>query len=768
RSVTSWATSNGSTVIEVTQTPYINGLVPSGTALASNSAIGSGGKGFRSDITSTTGTTFETTPILIYSGHDAYSNVRLDYASVTLDTNGVQMPVDLLPTKLVSAPMFDAYGGEVKYFADPTEQLFEMDAYRWAAEQFVCQTPDNPFVAPFYTDGANGNGAFCTKADALRRSLIGLGFPAYAPVTGRLSIAQFQWNVANGIPMFGLVRLMFPAVPDSGVAAQTCNGVTTQLHIIQSSGDNGSVDVYANGRGWDFNKLMAGGTYTGFMPVPDRAGYAFAPSADSVNPNAEPDDDGALGPNARIILYGSFLIDYFADYDIEGDGTAGFAGNSVFDAAGGERILGILESPDVYLAIEHNILLNPVMPRFSGDPYAFPTAAVTTLGNSVPAATPSRLGNNPALNVAADRGLATAGRINMVDVNDGTDAAFNKPVNLASPYDGYFPWSEGLVPVAGEGNVGTMRLMSRATTADNASNESLVKSMAAGSSPAIPTTGMTALLNLAKPTRAGSTSGKEADILNYYYRLMTKTASQYRDNDWPIAAWPGNNLAENFCIGKEDCGVNGTDNHNGDKTHLMFPSGYMHGWKVALAALDMSADEWNNMLTGIATPVGSIPAASLWEQIQNSCDGTMCRLGRPFSVSDIGLYKAVSLEQNQGKYFFVTEDATTGYGLLDGAWQDIPTQMYSGGLLDMHAHSNMNGIIYTPGPLEWEPGNSNYDTGVHMSYVTGSIITGYGSYTKNRSADDRYILVYDAHAVDNIATSSMVVVLRRYDWQLLQ
>jgi len=769
------ATGNGSTVIEVTQAPYALGSVPSGTALASNTSIGSGGKGFRNGTGSQTGATFESVPYLLYTGHGTKTAFKVDWAATQQDTTGVDLPANLLPQKLVNAPLLGTTA-EVDYFANPNSQLFDMDTYRWAAEQFTCQTA--PFTPA--NDGQFGNGIYCSKAEALRLSVdaivsaaSGGAVRAFAPVTGRLNIAQIQYNIANGIPMFGIVRLMFPAVPDSGVTA-TCNGTSTQLHVIESAGD-------ASNGSYDFNKLMACGkdcAYTGSIIDPYTLGgqYPF-----TVADGAVPDNDGDLGSNARLIVYGGLLIDYFADYDIQANPTGGSPGagtDTVFNPAGGERLLSPLESPDVYLAIEHNVMINPVMPRFMGNnPLPFPTAAPQTNPNAN-ATSPSRLGNAaPAVGSAATNTLVSANSVNMVDLNDAASPMQGNAVNLASPYDGYFPWSEGMLPPQiGESPAGTMRLQSRATVADNPSSQGLVAMVAsvgsAGEQASLPTLA-SSLLSMSKPVRVGQVAGIEADVLRYYYDLMAKTLDQKNANDWPVAGWPGNGLTAPFCIGAQDC--LGGDN-TGDKIHLMFPTGYMHGWKVALAALDITADEWNHVLTGGAAPrVGIADAQGLYSQLLNSCSqdgllpGAGCPMGLPynFGVDQGGWSQGVvqGIQDGENQYFNVTQDAATGYGLLDSKWRDIPATMYSGGLLDMHAHSNMNGIIYTPGPLEWEPGNSGYDTGIHISYVNGSIITGYGAYTKNKTSNDRYVLVYDQQAVDNINVNQGSILLLRYDHQ---
>jgi type II secretory pathway pseudopilin PulG len=741
---------NGSTVIEVTQATYELNVAPSGVAIASNTVLGIGGKGFRKYDKSKTGASFASTPYLVYSGHGTATGVKVNWADMQHDTTGADLPNNKLPTNLISAPLAGT-DAEIKLFKNPQEQLFSMPTYRWAAEQFTCQTLSWPPVANPAQDGLNGNGKFCSKGEALRASLAGMGYVPRAPVTGRLTLAEFQYNVANNIPMFGMVRVMFPAQPSGK------SGACGALHVIEQP---------ANApRGANFNKLVSGSRDNVY---------------DGGTVNVILDRDGDLGPTARLIVYGSLLIDYFADYPIEaaapGVGIA-LQYNAIFDPAGGERFLLPIESPDVYLAIEHNIMINPVMPNFVGsDPQAFPTAARRNLGVPQPAVIPSRLADPTGLNVAANNPLAAVGQINMVDLNRIGDPAAGNRVNLASPYDGFFPWAEGLVPrAAGMGLTGTMRLMSRGTLG----LVTAMKIIEAGVQPmAMPSGKMRSLLTKPKPRRAAApvtNSGRESDVLRYHYRLMVEsiqhgTTGEAPDNQsWPVAPWPGSLLTNDFYMGQKDQ-ANG--NNDGDKLHLMFPTGYPHGWKVALAALDMSANEWNNILSGtVGGDDGIATANGLYVQLTGGCGGGGCPRGLPMSSFEpefANLANVQTIQNNQRRYFFVTTDAATGYGLIDADWKDIPSMMYSGGLLDMHAHSNMNGIIYSPGPLEWEPGNSTYDTGVHLSYISGSIITGYGQYTKNNNSAHRYIIVFDKQAVDNVNSNALTIILRRFAWQELK
>ena len=806
---------NGRVLLEVTQAPFVIDDAPSGTALASNTEFGEDSAfGFRRGTSSQTGAVFNHTPLLMYAGHKLRSNANLkvDWASAKRDsaTPAPDLPAGMLPKKLVNSPMI-AEGERMDYFTDADTNLFNMDAYRWAAEQLTCQDPTK-------ADGAAGNGIYCSKGEKLRRALVKMNFPAYAPVTGRLTLAQFEYNVANSIPMFGMIRLMLPAEVAQSNAA-TCNGKSITLHRIGNTSKFGGKDYskltakggpfdsvdsarYTSG---DLTKILNSG-YNGAIPNPNTDGSADesadGPYAFSDPDGAEVDTDGSLGARARMVVYGSVVIDYFADYDIENEATSAeeaiSKSNMVFDPQFGERILTPLESPDVYFWANIPLLINPVMPRFTGtDPYAFPTAA-----------DPTRAGSTNA--------LTTAGLVNM-RVADGSSVN----INLASPYDGNFPWSEGMLRGPAEMNsAGTFRLMSRDFVNDNPSNLGLVKmakDIGRDTEVSGTTTAMTTMLGWRAP---GPGNPKEADIIHYYFDLMRSNVNRAEPMDWPVALWPGNSFGGNFCMGRIDCNTNKVDpssadvtNNMGDKMHLLFPTGYMHGWKAALAALDINADEWNTILSGNGSSLkGIADAGGLYTQLTNDCSPLVggCPLGKPYHSSEVGFKTQADVQAIQDmeeEYFYITKDLATGYGIMDSEWLDLPTTIYSGGLIDIHSHTNMNGIMYTPGPLEWGSGIADYgevrrDGSFNvrfseywssstrrvnfdgnddpemsyanqdaLSYVNGSIITGYGmavGYSdRYQIAESKYLLVYDLQAVDNVNTNMKAIRLRRYDWQQL-
>ncbi len=735
------------TVIEVTQAPYVRNLTsansnPSGTALLSNTRIGQGGKGFRNGTGSQMGLTFDQTPRILYTGHGpnaADNAVRGDPASMALDNTAPydNLPAGQLPHNLVRAPVLNT-PNELTYFPNGNSQLFQLDVYRWGAEQFTCQDPVNT--------GNVRNGRFCDNAERLRQAVDAIwqanyGVPALAPVTGRLTMAEFEYNVNYGIPMFGLIRVMLPTAPSGTSFNCTVNGnpVSGQMYKFT----HGTLTTDPAG---------ALGQYTGGVNAVDQ--------------------DGKLDGTARLVVYGSLMFDFFTDSN----------NNDVFDPAAGERLLTPLEATDAYMKFEMPILINPVLPR---DPAG---------GSSGFLAFPS----------------AHAGGV----IQAGSNA---NPVNVAAPDgSGYYPASEGLIPMTGSTNrqlglTGTMRLMS------NAAGQGLVDLTNQAS-------------NAFPPGNATAMFASESPDLRYFYDIYRAVANQGDIFSWPVAPFPAAiDGTTSFFIGQEDS-IAG--NNNCDQLHLLFPSGYMHGWKVALAALDLKAIDWNTLLSdGVGGGVDIYSNAnSLYSQhatAKNYGDANYPK-GSPFNPAvDPGFSQAGSLERIQSSYFQVEGDAplwqpnrtyalgdmikavdpvsgntrffrasvagtsgpsvnwslpapivdntvtwqdvSSGWPLLTSRWRDIPAEMYVGGLLDMHAHSNINGIVYTPGPLEWEPGNSNYaGDSNHYSYINGAIITGFGGYLKNKVQQARYVLVYANEAVDNINTANIRVVMRRYARQLLK
>ncbi|MDX8407532.1 MAG: hypothetical protein R8L58_04020, partial [Mariprofundaceae bacterium] len=413
-----------------------------------------------------------------------------------------------------------------------------------------------------------------------------------------------------------------------------------------------------------------------------------------------------IAANSRLVVYGMLLLDYFTDTD----------GDQYFDADN-ERILYPIESTDAYLKIEVPAMINPAMPRGTPatDMYAFPTIAT---------------------------GTATANRIN--DNYSATCTTCRSVATLASPIDGWFPESEGMPYPGGALSRGQMALMDA--------------TLATGG-----LTGAAAQI-IGTSTLGTDATGLFTNRLSYYYELMYATTDRDEPNYWPMSSsFPtGITSMDNFYIGEDDAPSN-----EGDKFHLLFPNGYAHGWKVALAALDLSAENWNTLLDGGGVGRSVVDLYSQHVGALAPYGDAVHPVGSPFGVNgainDPGLYKAASLLAEQSDYFYVTRDITTDYGIIDSNFRDIPTLAYSGGLVDTHAWNNISGIIYTSSALEWETGNKG-GTG----YVSGSVITGLGFYNKAKTHDKAHqIFVFDPQTVDNVSTKNMIFRMVRFFKQAL-
>jgi len=661
--------------------------IPSGVAFASNTSVGrcalDGSSGREcpefevefpvgnSENTSTVAV-YNIDPLIAYSGHQSVSNMRVDYANVTRDLttpSAPNMPTGLLPHKLVNDRMLGTPGQ--LNFLNGSGQAFDLDAIRWGAEQFTCR--------------ASNGGKFCGKANALKasvytgRTVVPSG--STAPVTGRLTFTEFQYNVANAIPMFGLVRVMYPAIAQTGTdGSGTCsvNGVAANVQLYQTE-DAGEKLIWSTGS-----------TATDYTGSPTTI-----------------DADGQLGSSAKLIVYGSIMIDFFADDNA----------NMRFDPATGEHILTNLENGESKAEMQVPELINPALP-----------------------------------NMASGTSLSAFPGITM----NGSGA-----INLASPTNGNFPMIEGMVPsVAGATakQDGRMELM-------NPNTASVSKLYEIGDS--VRTSG-----GIGANTPSYFTAYRTR--LEYYYKLARATANDNDPNQWPMAEFPAN-MSSDYCVGSQDCTLApaGTGpNNDGDKFHLMFPSGYMHGWKVALTMLDLKAADWNELLVGTDTLAA-----------QTITDSTLGNKGSPFSQADIPFdYSlqtparftslrakaealiAINAEDHQ---YFYTEEGAGNYALLTSKWADIPAFIYSGGFMQIQYVSNISGAVYTPGPMAWGAEDNLADPGT--GYFNGSIITGFGFARggEHSNSTGYAVVVFDPQAVDNSSVSTLSSVLRRFAWEQL-
>ncbi len=116
--------------------------------------------------------------------------------------------------------------------------------------------------------------------------------------------------------------------------------------------------------------------------------------------------------------------------------------------------------------------------------------------------------------------------------------------------------------------------------------------------------------------------------------------------------------------------------------HLLMPSGYETGWADAFDKLNISAATWS-----------TLPPASCVGQNGGACNKFAVPSGKS------GILTANDIRSDQ--------------------FEDIPTYLYSGGLIDMHSHVNISGLIYVPQGMELEAKDSAAPT---QQYVYGAVV----------------------------------------------
>ena len=129
-----------------------------------------------------------------------------------------------------------------------------------------------------------------------------------------------------------------------------------------------------------------------------------------------------------------------------------------------------------------------------------------------------------------------------------------------------------------------------------------------------------------------------------------------------------------------------------DQYHLLMPSGYTKQWAAAFDHLQISASMWESL--GFEVPADALEGSPLSETLIRGDD-----------------------------------------------FQDIPVYLYSGGLVDMHSHTNISGLIYVPQALELEAETGTSQNATVHQLVNGAIIVRDGFYIK---AKDHSITVLSA------------------------
>ncbi len=116
-----------------------------------------------------------------------------------------------------------------------------------------------------------------------------------------------------------------------------------------------------------------------------------------------------------------------------------------------------------------------------------------------------------------------------------------------------------------------------------------------------------------------------------------------------------------------------------NKYHMLMASGYVDGWYDAFQELNITAQKWQDI--GFTVPSGATMAS-------------------PLTIANI----------------------------RSSSFEDLPTYLYTGGLVDMHHHMNISGLLYVPQSAEIEQKFS----GITM-YMNGGLIVRDGFFLEGRA-----------------------------------
>lgn len=81
------------------------------------------------------------------------------------------------------------------------------------------------------------------------------------------------------------------------------------------------------------------------------------------------------------------------------------------------------------------------------------------------------------------------------------------------------------------------------------------------------------------------------------------------------------------------------------------------------------------------------------------------------------------------------------------AGDDMPAEIYTIGVLDMHGPADICGVLYTPSYMEIENKNNN-----QTQYIRGALIMGNGIYYENTSSSSTSIISFDPNTLDSLVT----------------
>jgi len=136
-----------------------------------------------------------------------------------------------------------------------------------------------------------------------------------------------------------------------------------------------------------------------------------------------------------------------------------------------------------------------------------------------------------------------------------------------------------------------------------------------------------------------------------------------------------------------------------DKYHLLMPSGYVAGWREAFDKLNITGTTWK-----------TLPPDSCRDSSNSPCE----KFGLGDNITGV----------------------PSANDLRSAKFEDIPVYLYSGGLIDMHSHTNISGLVYVPQAMELEALNnrlSGQSISTHQ-YINGAIVVRDGFFIMANSS----------------------------------
>jgi len=230
--------------------------------------------------------------------------------------------------------------------------------------------------------------------------------------------------------------------------------------------------------------------------------------------------------------------------------------------------------------------------------------------------------------------------------------------------------------------------------------------------------------------------------------ILTKIIAQY------------NPITETFAAGsslKTDFATAWASMPTKDQFHAFWPNGYERGWMIAFDALDLDGTEW----TGLPDAADS------------SIDGKTVSVAFPTKTGGVTKYPLFKVPTET-----IDEDYYNGVIPFNGAgvvvdadpasnpipnmflksWEDLPALTFAGGVLDMHAHANISGMLYTPDSGEIEAKSDKKDA---FQYMNGAVLIGNGVFFEDGGSGHSAIaVVFNDNTFDQLRSAAAVTITK--------